>query len=65
MDITNNAEIPQKSTRLIKEEKLKNKEISNKRILVENLIENVKRFRMLSEKYRSQKKIWIKISFNF
>jgi len=65
MDITNNAEIPQKSTRLIKEEKLKNKEISNKRILVENLIENVKKFRMLSEKYGSQKKIWIKISFNF
>lgn len=54
-----NAELPTKSTKknpLTKEEKLKNREISSKRVLVENVICLVKRFKILSERYRNRRK---------
>jgi len=58
-EIINNSEIPQKNSKnhkLTKEEKLKNREISSKRIVVENVIGSVKRFRILSERYRNRRK---------
>lgn len=58
-DIINNSEIPHKSSkkhRLTKKEMLENKRISSKRIVVENVIGSVKRFRILSERYRNRRK---------
>lgn len=57
--IVTNSEIPHKSTKkhkLTKEEKKENKELSSKRVVVENVIGSVKRFRILSERYRNRRK---------
>jgi len=57
--IINNSEIPHKSFkkhRLTKKKKLENRNISSKRIIVENVIGSVKRFRILSERYRNRRK---------
>ena len=54
-----NTELPKKSSKknaLTKEQKEKNQEISSKRVLVENVIGSVKRFRILSERYRNRRK---------
>jgi hypothetical protein len=37
-------------------EKLRNREISSKRVLVENVIGSIKRFRILSERYKNRRK---------
>lgn len=54
-----NTELPKKKTRknpLSAEDKKKNREISSKRVLNENVIGVVKRFRILAEKYRNRRK---------
>lgn len=54
-----NSEIPLKSSKyhhLSKIEKVMNKELSSKRIFVENVIGCVKKFRILSDKYRNRRK---------
>ena len=54
-----NTELPKKRTKknpLSDEDKKKNREISSKRVLNENVIGVVKRFRMLAEKYRNRRK---------
>jgi hypothetical protein len=50
--------IPKKKSKknpLTKEEKEKNKEISKKRIDVENIIGDIKVFRIISDKYRCKR----------
>ena len=54
-----NSETPQKNSKknkLTKEQKEENKELSSKRVLVENVIGSLKRFRILSERYRNRRK---------
>ncbi len=54
-----NPELPKKRTKknpLTKSDKMKNREISSKRVLNENVIGVVKRFRILAEKYRNRRK---------
>jgi hypothetical protein len=54
-----NTELPKKSSKknpLTKKQKSKNREISSKRVLVENVIGSVKRFKILSERYRNRRK---------
>jgi DDE superfamily endonuclease len=54
-----NTEIPQKKSKkkpLDKEARERNKEISSKRVLVENIIREVKIFRVAAEKYRNTRK---------
>lgn len=54
-----NSEIPHKKLkgkRLTKEQKEENRKLSSQRILVENVIASVKRFRILREKYRNRRK---------
>jgi hypothetical protein len=51
--------IPQKASKknkLTKKEKRNNREISRKRILIENVIGKIKIFRILSERYRNRRK---------
>jgi len=57
--IVKNSEIPHKNTKknkLTKEQKEENKELSSKRVLVENVIGSLKRFRILAERYRNRRK---------
>lgn len=57
--IIKNSEIPNKKPKkkeLTKDQKKENKELSSKRILVENVIGSLKRFRILSERYRNRRK---------
>lgn len=57
--IINNSQIPHKRSKnhpLTKEQKTENHEISSKRVLCENVIGSVKRFRILSERYRNRRK---------
>lgn len=57
--IIRNSKIPHKNSKkhkLNKQQKQENKEISRKRIVVENVIGSVKRFRILSERYRNRRK---------
>ena len=52
-------ERPKKNTKknpLLKEEEKENKELSSKRIFVENVIGSVKRFRILFSTYRNRRK---------
>lgn len=52
-------ELPKKRTKknpLTKADKLKNREISSKRVLNENVIGIIKRFRIIGEKYRNRRK---------
>ena len=54
-----NSEIPHKKPKnkeLTKDQKKENKELSQKRILVENVIGSLKKFRILSERYRNRRK---------
>ena len=54
-----NSEIPKKKTKrrpLTKQEKETNREISSKRVKIENIISFVKRFKVFSIKYRSRRK---------
>ena len=57
--IHTNTELPKKRTKkqpLTTDDKKKNREISSKRVLNENVIGVVKRFRILAEKYRNRRK---------
>jgi len=57
--IIGNSQIPYKRSKnhpLTKERKQKNRDISSKRVLCENVIGSVKRFRILSERYRNRRK---------
>jgi hypothetical protein len=54
-----NSEIPKKRTKkrpLTKDEKINNRKISSERVTNEHTIGFVKRFRILSEKYRNRRK---------
>jgi hypothetical protein len=54
-----NTELPKKRTKkkpLSDADKKKNREISSKRVLNENVIGIIKRFRILAEKYRNRRK---------
>ena len=53
-----NVKLPQKASKdspLTKEEKRQNRAISSTRVFVENVIGSVKRFRVLSERYRNRR----------
>lgn len=57
--IHSNTELPKKRTKkkpLSVEDKNKNREIASKRVLNENVIGIIKRFRILAEKYRNRRK---------
>ena len=57
--ILKNSKIPHKNTKknkLTKEQKEENRELSSVRILVENVIACVKKFKILSERYRNRRK---------
>jgi ribosomal protein L35 len=57
--IISNSRIPHKRSKkhpLTKEQKQQNREISSQRVLCENVIGSVKRFRILSERYRNRRK---------
>lgn len=57
--IISNSQVPHKRSKkhpLTKEQKQENREISGKRVLCENVIGSVKRFRILSERYRNRRK---------
>jgi transposase len=54
-----NSQTPAKKSKLhplTKEQKARNREISRKRIFVENVIRKLKIFRILSERYRNRRK---------
>jgi len=54
-----NVEIPKKRSKknpLTKEDKQQNRNISSKRVAVENIIREVKIFRIIAEKYRNRRK---------
>ena len=56
--IQKNTKLPHKRKKnqpLTKEQKQENKEISSKRMLVENVIRCVKRFKIISDKYRNRR----------
>ncbi len=58
-NIINNSQIPHKRSKnhpLTKEQKIENHEISSKRVLCENVIGSIKRFRIISERYRNRRK---------
>lgn len=57
--IHNNSELPKKKTRkkpLSKEDKTNNRELASKRVLNENVIGMIKRFRIISDRYRNRRK---------
>jgi hypothetical protein len=54
-----NSELPKKKSKknpLIKEDKKQNRRISSIRITIENIIREVKIFRILAEKYRNRRR---------
>jgi hypothetical protein len=54
-----NSEIPKKKTKkkpLSKEQKRQNHSLSSSRVVIENVIREVKIFRIISEKYRNRRK---------
>jgi hypothetical protein len=54
-----NARLPKKSSKrkpLTKEEKRQNREISSERVVNENVIGSLKRFKIISDKYRNRRK---------
>ena len=54
-----NVEIPKKRSKknpLTKEDRQQNRNISSKRVVIENIIREVKIFRILAEKYRNRRK---------
>ena len=57
--IHSNTEIPKKRSKkhpLTKEDKLRNRQISPARVLIENIIREMKIFRILTEKYRNRRR---------
>jgi hypothetical protein len=57
--IHGNVEIPKKRSKknpLTNEDKQRNRSISSKRVLIENIIREVKIFRIIAEKYRNRRK---------
>jgi hypothetical protein len=57
--IHSNVEIPKKRSKknpLTNEDKRQNRMISSKRVVIENIIREVKIFRILAEKYRNRRK---------
>lgn len=55
----NNSELPKKKTKkkpLTKEDKKKNRQLSSERILNENVIGMVKRFKIIADRYRNRRK---------
>lgn len=58
-NIHSNTELPRKNTKLnplSKEDKAYNKALSSKRIIVENVIGKLKRFKIIKERYRNRRK---------
>ena len=58
-ELHTNSEIPKKSSKknpLTKEEKKKNHKLSSSRVLVENIIRELKIFRIIAEKYRNRRR---------
>jgi len=54
-----NSELPKKKTKknpLTKEDKKKNRELSSERVLNENVIGMVKRFKIIADRYRNRRK---------
>jgi len=54
-----NAELPKKKTKkkpLSKEDKKKNRQLSSERALNENVIGMIKRFKIISDRYRNRRK---------
>lgn len=54
-----NSELPKKKTKtkpLCKEDKRQNRRVSSSRVTIENIIREVKIFRIISEKYRNRRK---------
>jgi len=61
-----NSELPIKSSKLkplTKEDKIFNRSVSSERVIVENVIGFLKRFKILSDKYRNRRKRF-KLRFN-
>jgi hypothetical protein len=57
--IHNNTQMPKKKSKkhpLTKDDKIKNREISKKRVLNENVIGMVKRFKIVADRYRNRRK---------
>lgn len=57
--IHNNSSLPKKKTKknpLTKEDKKKNRELSSERVLNENVIGMVKRFKIVSDRYRNRRR---------
>lgn len=54
-----NSQLPKKKTKkspLTKEDKRKNRELSSQRVLNENVIGMLKRFKIIADKYRNRRK---------
>ena len=54
-----NTKLPKKSSKknpLTAEEKIQNREISSERVVNENVIGSLKRFKMISDQYRNRRK---------
>ena len=54
-----NVEIPKKRSKknpLTKEDKQQNRNVSSKRVVIENIIRDVKIFRIVAEKYRNRRR---------
>lgn len=57
--LQSNTKLPKKSSKkrpLIAEEKQQNKEISSERVVNENVIGSLKRFKIISDRYRNRRK---------
>ena len=57
--IHGNSSLPKKRTKkcpLTKEEKIENKKLSSQRVLNENVIGTLKRFKIIADKYRNRRK---------
>lgn len=55
----NKAELPKKKTKktpLTKDDKKKNRELASERVANENVIGMIKRFKIISDKYRNRRK---------
>jgi hypothetical protein len=58
-EIHSNSALPKKKTKhhpLTKEDKRKNRELSSQRVLNENVIGMIKRFKIVSDRYRNRRK---------
>jgi DDE superfamily endonuclease len=59
MRLQRNSRLPKKSSKnkpLTKEEKKQNQEISSERVVNENVIGSLKRFKIISDRYRNRRK---------